>query len=161
MIPSSENRQLKSEYEYFRRRFLKLSTGKTRATILLVLSVLTNIGCMVLYFKWSIITKLLVACMLVRNFPFYHFVVYFGSIASELYSIQLLVTIWKELNGVDEYTPYLVKTADSFESSPSSELQSGISRYNMTLDRKETNEETTSSANPTWPYGVCFLNDYN
>lgn len=151
MIPSSENRQLKSEYEYFRRRFLKLSTGKTRATILLVLSVLANIGCLVLYFKWSIITKWLVACMSADSFQLYHFIVYFGSMAVELYCIQMLVTIWKELNGTDEYTPYLVKTADSFESSSSSELRSGMSHYGMTVDGKETDDETSSSANPTWP----------
>ena len=152
MIPSSENRQLKSEYEYFRRRFLKLSTGKTRATILLVLSILTNIGCLILYFKWSIITKWLVVCMLTCDFQLYHIIVYFGSIAIELYSIQMLVTIWKELNGTDEYTPYLVKTADSFESSSSSELRSGISHYGVTTEGKETGDETSSSANPTWPY---------
>ena len=151
MIPSSENRQLKSEYEYFRRRFLKLSTGKTRATILLVLSILTNILCMVLYFKWSIITKWLVVCMSTCNSQRYHCIVYFGSIVVELYSIQLLVTIWKELNGTDEYTPYLVKTADAFESSASSELKSITSHHKMTVDRKETSIETSTSSNPTWP----------
>lgn len=39
------------------------------------------------------------------------FVVYFASILLGIYMTQILITIWKESYGKDEYTPYLTNSA--------------------------------------------------
>lgn len=92
-------------------------------------------------------------CQYVCSFSlFSNPVVYFGSFACELYFIQVLITIWKELEGKDEYTPFLTKSAESFNSSPSTEIHYRMPCYDMPAEVKETNDSNTGLANPVWEY---------
>ena len=63
MIPNSEDRRLKAEFEYNRRQFLKLKTGRVRAWLVLAFSIALSIFCIVLNRKSGLFTFSLVASM--------------------------------------------------------------------------------------------------
>lgn len=63
MIPNSEDRRLKAEFEYNRRQFLKLKIGRVRAWLVLAFSIALSIFCIVLNRKYGMFTFLLVASM--------------------------------------------------------------------------------------------------
>ena len=64
MIPNREDRYDEADYEYNRRRFLKLEGGKKRAFFLLGLSIAINIICIICNKYLRIFTKSLVIGML-------------------------------------------------------------------------------------------------
>ena len=65
MIPNSEERYIRAEYEYHRRRFLLTKKGQVRAWCLLAFAVLLNLGCIVLNRYYHIFSFTLVCG---RNF---------------------------------------------------------------------------------------------
>lgn len=60
MIPNSEERYIRAEYEYHRRRFLLQKKGQVRAWFLLAFAVLINLGCIVLNRRYHIFSFTLV-----------------------------------------------------------------------------------------------------
>lgn len=60
MIPNREDRYEEAEYEYNRRRFLKMECGKKRAFLLLGISIAINILCIICNRALEIFNKTLV-----------------------------------------------------------------------------------------------------
>lgn len=74
--------------------------------------------------------------------------VFFSSFLLELYCIQVLITIWKELNGKNEYTPYLTNSSINYASDVSTpswdDLKESSAQYNP------TKELEPQPAKPKW-----------
>lgn len=60
MIPNREDRYEEADYEYNRRRFLKMECGKKRAFLLLGISIAINILCIICNRALEIFNKTLV-----------------------------------------------------------------------------------------------------
>ena len=60
MIPNREDRYEEADYEYNRRRFLKMECGKKRAFLLLGISIAINILCIICNRALEIFSKTLV-----------------------------------------------------------------------------------------------------
>ena len=71
----------------------------------------------------------------------------------ELYFIQVLITIWKELNGKDEYTPYLTNSSINYASdvlTPSwDDLKENTAQYNPP---KEFDAQPSKAKWINWKY---------
>ena len=62
MIPNREERAIRAEYEYQRRRFSQREEGKKRALIVLAFAVIVNFGCIILNRYFHIFSFSLVCC---------------------------------------------------------------------------------------------------
>ena len=141
MIPNSEDRFLKSEYEYNRRRFAKLSRGKTRAFALFCCSAISSILCLFIFYKWHIYNRTLVMRL---YYWFLLIVVFSASVLLHFYSLQILITIWKEISDKDEYTPYLTIPSNSHDVAAPSLLSSQLPAYDMTNENGDSNGQSES-----------------
>lgn len=126
MIPNSEERRVKAEYEYNRRQFLKLKTGRVRAWLVLALSIVLSIFCILLNRKYSAFTFSLVASTFCCFLPILICVAFLGAYLLRLYAIHLLITIWKEMHTKDEYTPFVTNSANPFSFDASSFLTANL-----------------------------------
>ena len=155
MIPNSEDRFLKSEYEYNRRRFAKLSKGKARAFGLFCFSAISSILCLILFYKWGIFNRTLVIRL---SFWFLLILVFSAFVLLHLYSLQVLITIWKEISDKDEYTPYLTIPSNSHDLSAPSLLSSQLPAYDITSENGDSNRNTESQAEAPFRWKlVLFL----
>lgn len=126
MIPNSETRRIRAEYEYNRRQFIRLKKGNARAWLLFVGSILLSISCIVLNRKYGVFAFPLVASRNSCYHPILTLVAFIAAWLLRLYSIQLLITIWKEVHSKDEYTPFVTNASGPFSFNASSLFTSNL-----------------------------------
>ena len=83
-------------------------------------------------------------------------VVFVGSVLLQLYFLQKLITIWKEINGKDEYTPFLTSPSSSNDFAQPKILSGGYSKFDSVqdeMDSKAMNVPPTPSFQ--WKYIIA------
>lgn len=72
-------------------------------------------------------------------------VVFVSSVLLQLYFLQKLITIWKEINGKDEYTPFLTNPSSSNDFVKPTILSGGFSKFDSVQDESDSKPMDASS----------------
>ena len=147
MIPNSQDRSSLAEYEYQRRKFLKLRRGRVYAWFSLLLSFFLIVLCIVLnrvfkFFSFGLVCGMFwIPCW---------YIVFFASWLFAGYSLQVLITVWKELNNQDTYTPFMTNNTLPPALDSSSFFSNCVKERNLQDD--STSEVSATSDHPSFSW---------